>query len=266
MIAILQWTTLAVCAIVAIARVPSALRGENRSIFGIFVLSTFAIMLSIDAIYVPVDAWLGSENYTNLILRFLIYGVVLLAGYRIAKGFDAERSMWLIVGPVGLTVLAVVAVATVIPFLLANTTGSSTGLATLADQSANNVDLIKLYTVAGRFYPSYVAACLLPAAIRTMRSGLPTLPRIGAAVLTVGASAMILLSLSDMLPRHLAYLQYFISSTAILGLVLGLTLMWLSRVLAAKHLVRRDPVPHRPSLEARPLESRMPAADDTGNI
>jgi hypothetical protein len=50
---------------------------------------------------------------------------------------------------------------------------------------------------------------------------------------------MILLSLSDLLPHHLAYLQYFISSTAILGLVLGLTLMWLSRVLAAKRLVRR---------------------------
>jgi hypothetical protein len=32
MITILQWTTFAVCAVVAIARIPSALRGENRSI------------------------------------------------------------------------------------------------------------------------------------------------------------------------------------------------------------------------------------------
>ena len=239
MIAVLQWTTLAVCALVAVLRVPSALRGENRSLFGIFALSTFAIMLSINVIYLPVDAWLGSENYANLILRFLIYAVVLLSGYKIAKGFDAQRSIWLIVGPVGLTVLALVTVATVVPFLLANTTGSSTGLGTLPDQSANNVELIKLYTVTGRFYPSFVAACLLPATIRTMRSGLPRLPRSGAAVLAVGAGAMILLSLSDLLPRHLAYLQYFISSTAVLGLVLGLTLMWLSRVLAAKRLVRR---------------------------
>ena len=239
MIAILQWTTLAVCALVAILRIPSALRGENRSLFGIFTLSTFAIMLSINVIYLPVDTWLGSENYVNLILRFLIYAVVLLSGYKIAKGFDAQRSTWLIAGPVGLTVLALVAVATVVPFLLANTTGSSTGLGTLPDQSANNVDLIKLYTVAGRFYPSFVAACLLPATIRTMRSGLPRLPRIGAAILAVGAGAMILLSFSDLLPRHLAYLQYFISSAAILGLVLGLTLMWLGRVLATKRLVRR---------------------------
>ena len=109
------------------------------------------------------DAWLGSENYANLVLRFLIYGVVLLAGYKIAKGFDAQRSIWLIVGPVGLTVLALVAIATVVPFFLANTTGSSTGLGTLPDQSAGNVELIKLYTLAGRFYPAFVAACLMPA-------------------------------------------------------------------------------------------------------
>ena len=51
MIAVLQWTTLAVCALVAVARIPSALRGENRSIFGIFALSTLAIMLSINVIY-----------------------------------------------------------------------------------------------------------------------------------------------------------------------------------------------------------------------
>ena len=50
---------------------------------------------------------------------------------------------------------------------------------------------------------------------------------------------MILLSFIPLLPRDLAYLQYFISSTAVLGLVLGLTLMWLSRVLATKRLVRR---------------------------
>ena len=239
MIAGLQWTTLAVCALVTIARIPSALRGENRSIFGIFALSTLALMLSISVFYLEVDAWLGSENYANLMLRFVIFGVVLLAGYRIAKGFDAQRSIWLIVGPVGLTVLSLVAAATVVPFLLANTTGSSTGLGTLADQSAGNVELIQLYTLAGRFYPAYIAACLMPATIRTMRSGLPRLPRSGAAVLAVGAGAMILLPFSALLPRQLTVLQYFISSTAILGLVLGLTLMWLSRVQATRHSVRK---------------------------
>ncbi len=134
MIAILQWTTLAVCALVAIARIPSALRGENRSIFGVFVLSTLAILLSIDVSYLTIDAWLGSENYTNLFLRFVVYGTVLLAGYRIAKAFDARKSIRLIVGPVGKAVLAVVGIATVVLFLLADTAGSVTGLARLREK------------------------------------------------------------------------------------------------------------------------------------
>ena len=61
------------------ARIPSALRSENRSIFGVFLLSTIAILLSIDVTYRAVDAWLGSENYTNLFLRFVVYGTVLRA-------------------------------------------------------------------------------------------------------------------------------------------------------------------------------------------
>ena len=128
MIAILQWTTLAVCALVAIARIPSALRGENRSIFGVFVLSTLAILLSIDVSYLAIDSWLGSENYTNLILRFVVYGTVLLAGYRIAKAFDAQTSIRLIIGPAGLGVLTVIGIATLGLFLAADTTGSVTGL------------------------------------------------------------------------------------------------------------------------------------------
>ena len=50
MIAILQWTTLAVCALVAIARIPSALRGENRSLFFVYAFMTVAILLSIDCL------------------------------------------------------------------------------------------------------------------------------------------------------------------------------------------------------------------------
>ncbi|XTR51608.1 hypothetical protein ACOM2C_16155 [Pseudarthrobacter sp. So.54] len=99
MIAILQWTTLAVCALAAIARIPSAIRGENRSIFGIFLLSAVAVLLSIDPMYVAIDTWLGSANYTNLILRFVIYATVLLAGYRIARAFNAANSIRFIAAP-----------------------------------------------------------------------------------------------------------------------------------------------------------------------
>lgn len=234
MIAILQWTTLAVCALVAIARIPSAMRGENRSLFGIFVLATVAIMLSIDAGYTVIDSWLGSENYANLLLRFVVYGTVLLAGYRIAKGFDSPRAVRFIVGPAGLAVLAIVVVGTVVPFLLANTAGTSTGLAALPDQSPQNVELIRLYTAAGRLYPSYVAACLLPVTFQAITGRLPVTVRIGAAVLTVGASAMLLMSFAELIPRNYNYLQFVISSTAVLGLVLGLALIWAGRVLAMR--------------------------------
>ena len=92
MIQVLQWSALVICGAVALARLPDAVRGRNRSIFGAFLLTTFAILLSIDAPYLAVDAWLGGANYANLLLRFLVYGAVLLAGYRTAKAFgDAER-------------------------------------------------------------------------------------------------------------------------------------------------------------------------------
>lgn len=240
MIAILQWTTLAICALIAAARVPSALRGENRSLFGIFVLMTIAISLSIEAGYTAVDSFLGANNVANVLLRFVIYGTVLLAGYRIANGFDSASSVRLIVGPAGLAVLAVNSVATVVPFLMANTAGTSAGLSHLPDQTPHNTDLIRLYTAAGRFYPAYIAACLLPPILGVLkRRVLPRLVRIGAAILLVGAVAMIVLALSDMLPQQLAYLQYFISSTAVLGLVVGLALIWAGRVRAGRQALRR---------------------------
>mgnify|MGYP000495034026 FL=1 len=240
MIAILQWTTLAICAFIAAARVPSALRGENRSLFGIFVLMTIAISLSIEPVYAVVDSFLGADNIANLLLRFVIYGTVLLAGYRIAKGFDSAGSVRLIVGPVGLAVLVANAVATLVPFLMANTAGTSAGLSHLPDQTPHNTDLIRLYTAAGRFYPAYIAACLLPPILGVLkRRILPRLVRSGAAILLVGAVAMIVLALSDMLPQRLAYLQYFISSTAVLGLVVGLALIWAGRVRAGKQALRR---------------------------
>ena len=89
MIAILQWTTLAVCCVVTLIRVPSVLRGENRSLFWIFALMTLAILLSIDAPYLAVDQVLGGMNFANLVLRFVIFGGIFFLGIRLARGFSA---------------------------------------------------------------------------------------------------------------------------------------------------------------------------------
>ena len=234
MITTLLVCVLAVCAVITVLRIPAALRGENRSLFGIFLLATVAMVLSIQASYDAIDHLLGSQNYANLILRFVIYGTVLLAGYKIAKGFENKRSLRLLLGPVGLTALALICLATAVPFLLANTAGTSVGLATLPDQSEHNRQLIALYTLAGRLYPAYVAACLLPATIHALRSRLPGLVRGGAALLTLGSIAMVVMPFSDLVPRGLTFLQYYISSAAVMGLVLGLALIWLGRLSARR--------------------------------
>lgn len=234
MIAILQWTTLAVCALVAVARIPSALRGENRSIFGVFALSTLAILLSIDVSYRTIDAWLGSGNYTNLVLRFVVFATVLLAGYRIAKAFAAPKSVRLIVGPVGKTVLAVVGVATVTLFLLADTAGTVTGLRTLPARSPQNAALIESYAAAGRLYPSYVAACILPATFVAIRQRLPRAIRIGALLLTIAFTCMVIGSLYPLLPREAGHLEYIINYTSVLCLALGLALVWISSLMAKR--------------------------------
>lgn len=236
MIAILQWTTLAVCALVAIARIPSALRGENRSIFGVFVLSTVAILLSIDVSYQSIDAWLGAENYTNLILRFVVYGTVLLAGYRIAKAFDGPKSIRLIVGPVGKSVLTGVGIATVILFLLADTVGTVTGLKTLPARSPQNAALIESYAAVGRLYPAYVAACILPATFVAISQPLPKTIRIGALLLTVAFAAMAFGSFYPLIPSEAGYLEYVINYTSVLCLALGLAFVWISSLLAKRAL------------------------------
>ena len=234
MIAILQWTTFGVCAIVTIARIPSALRGENRSIFGVFLLLTVAILLGIDSSYRTIDSWLGSENYANLILRFVVYGTVLLAGYRIAKAFDARKSIRLIVGPVGQGVLAIIGIATVLLFLLADTAGTDTGLRDLPMRSPQNATLIESYAAAGRLYPSFVAACILPATSLAISQRLPRAIRIGALLLTVAFAGMVFGSFFPLIPSEVGYVESIINYSSILCLALGLAFVWISSLMSRR--------------------------------
>ena len=98
MIDILQWATLAICALTAAARVPSAVRGENRSLFYIFALMTIAILLSIEAPYVAIDQALGGINLANLLLRFIIFAAIYFVGIRVTRGFGADNAYRLITG------------------------------------------------------------------------------------------------------------------------------------------------------------------------
>jgi hypothetical protein len=232
MIETLQWATLSVCGVAALARIPSTVRGENRSLFYIFVLATLAILLSIDGPYVAIDSVLGGTNVGNLILRFVIYGCVLLIGYRIAKGFGAPGSIRLIVGPAGLGTLAVIAAATVVLFLLADTEGRVTGLTTLPSRSPQNAQLIELYAAAGRLYPAYVAGCLLPATYTAISSRFPAGIRFGAALLSLGFAASVLGTFYPLLPDAFGPVKAVVNYTGAMALILGLTTIWICRIRA----------------------------------
>lgn len=234
MIEVMQWSALAVCGAVALARLPAAVEGHNRSIFGAFLLSAFAILLSIDAPYLALDALLGGANYANLLLRFLVYGAVVLAGYRIAKAFGDCTGARRVAGPVGLTVLTAVAVATAVFFLLADTKGSATGLTGLQFRSAANAILINLYAAAGRVYPAYVAACLLPATVHAVRGRFPASVRAGAVLLSAGFAGLIVAAVYAFVPTDPARLQTIFNLTAVLCLSIGLAVIWIAGLIARR--------------------------------
>ncbi|MDQ0822620.1 hypothetical protein QFZ79_000360 [Arthrobacter sp. V4I6] len=234
MIAILQWTTLAVCAIMAIARAPSALRGENRSLFFIYALMTVAILLSLTGPYVAVDQALGGTNLANLILRFIIFGAILALGLRVARGFGADDALRLITGRPGIAVLGAASVTVLVVFLLMDTEGSSAGMAAVSAKDDHHAALVEYYGAAGRLYPAYVTLALLPAMLRTLASRLPPLVRLSAGFLAVGSVAITLSLLSPIIPPELGYLRFLFNYSAILSLVLGLALIWLGKIVAKR--------------------------------
>lgn len=230
MIEILQWFTLATCGLVAAARIPSALRGENRSLFYIFALMTVAILLSIEAPYVAIDQALGGINLANLLLRFIIFAAIYFIGIRVTRGFGAEGAYLLITGKAGMVVLTVISLVMMAVFFLMDTTGSSAGLSGPSARNQYNAILSQYYGAAGRAYPAYVALVLLPAMVRAVRSRLPVLVRVAAGFLALGGVAITLSLLFPMVPRGWSAIMFLVNYTAVLCYVTGLVLIWAARV------------------------------------
>ncbi|MEE2523218.1 hypothetical protein V1639_00325 [Pseudarthrobacter sp. J75] len=240
MIATLQWVTLAVCAGVTIARLPSALRRENRALFYIFALLTLAILLSIEAPYLAIDGVLGGVNVANLVLRFVIFGAIFFVGVKIAKGFGAKREYALLTGKPGMIALAVCSIAVIGTFLLMDTSGSSAGLVQVAAKSDSNATLVEYYGAAGRLYPSYVAAVLVPAMFGAAARNLPWLVRVGALLLGIGSVAIILTLSFPWLPPALGPAEFVTNYTAILCYVVGLTLIWIAKLRTARQRSKKS--------------------------
>jgi hypothetical protein len=244
MIAILQWSTLAICGLIALARIPSALRGENRSLFYIFALITVAILLSIQGPYVAIDQAMGGINLANLLLRFVIFGAIYFVGIRVTKGFGADGAYRLITGKAGMAVLLTISIVLVAVFFMMDTSGSSAGMSSVSAKDDRHHVLVEYYGAAGRAYPSYVSLVLVPAMVRAVRSRLPVLVRVAAGLLAVGGIAIAITLLFPVVPPAWGAIEFVINYTAVLCFVIGLALIWAARVKNG-----RSTSPHRTSTE-----------------
>ncbi|MDR6986130.1 hypothetical protein J2Y66_000593 [Paenarthrobacter nitroguajacolicus] len=224
MMAVLPWVTLVVCLAITAARIPSALRGENRVVFYIFALISLDILLSIEGPYLVIDAVLGGINVTNLLLRFLLYGTFLLMGIKIAMGFDSPSAVRAIRGSWGLAVLGITVVLTTFFFVITDTRGSTVGMTGLTWGPS-----MEAYAALGRFYPGYVSACLLPAIWRTVVGRYPALLRAASALLFAGLTLLLASQLFPLIPAVHLWLRSLINYSAVLATAVGLAGIWFSK-------------------------------------
>jgi hypothetical protein len=229
MTTVLAWATLSICLVLTAIRIPSALRGENRMMFVLFALISLDILLSIEGPYLLIDAWLGSFNLCNLLLRFMLYGTFLLMGIKVARAFGSPGGERAIRGPIGLAVLGATAVLTAFFFFSVDTSGSTVGLAGL-----NWGPSLEVYAALGRFYPGYVAACLIPGMWRSVRGSGPVLLRVASATLLLGLGLLIVSQVFPLIPLSNTWLRPLINYSAALAAALGLGGIWLSKTVARR--------------------------------
>ncbi|WP_422935691.1 hypothetical protein [Sinomonas sp. P47F7] len=225
----LAWATFAVTAVLALVRVPDAVRGRNRSLCAFFALLAFAILLSLPGPYVATDALLGGQNFANLLLRFIIYGVALLLALRVAAAFAARRAARLLTGPWGLGFLAACSALLVVSFVLSGPGASAAGF-----MGHDVWPWTPLYGTLGRVYPSFTGIAVLPAlwgaAGRPGRASL----RVAAALLWAGYVLLAISNIITVLPAEALSLAQAINYGTILFVCAGLALVWLSSLAARR--------------------------------
>ena len=232
MMSVLEWGTLIVCCTVLLLRLPDAVKGRNRTVFGILFLATLCSVLAVSGPYEAIDRMLGGWNVTNLILRYLVFATVLLVGLRVTRGLASTTGYRLIAGPPGRWALGISCFAVTAIFFLMDTQGSSSGMQGLSTSSARNAALAPFYAAAGRSYPAFVSCILMAPLLATVRSQLPRLVRAGALVMFVGALAVVLSIPAAFVPPAWLLGQHVVNYSAVLGYVLGLALFWFAGLIA----------------------------------
>ena len=226
---VFAWAIFVLTAVLALARIPDAVRGRNRSLCAFFALMAFAILLSLQGPYVAVDALLGGQNFANLLLRFIIYGVALLLALRVAAAFAARRASQLLTGPWGLGALGACSALLVVTFVLSGPGPSQAGFA-----SHDSWLWPAAYGTLGRLYPSLTALAVLPALWGAVkRPGRASL-RVAAALMWAGYVLLVVSNVITVLPASAVALSQAINYGTILLVCVGLALVWLSSLAARR--------------------------------
>jgi hypothetical protein len=226
-------------------RVPDAVRGRNRTVFGILLLATLCSLLAVSQLYAAIDGALGGRHVTSLILRYLVFATVLLVGLRITRGLAAAGAYGLIAGAAGRWALALCCLAVLATFLLMDATGESPGPQVPTGSGGTNASLAPYYTAAGRTYPAFVSLILVPALLAAARSRQPRMVRAGALLVLLGALFAILSLPVALAPAAWAGALRFVNYAAVLGYVVGLAVFWFSGLISnpsgnAKATLRRN--------------------------
>ncbi|THJ65170.1 hypothetical protein E8P82_12720 [Arthrobacter echini] len=231
---VLHWAALVLCAVATLLRLPGALRGRGRTMCGVLLLLTFAVALSIEPLYDAVDGMLGGVNAANLLLRLILYAVLALLGVRVAAAFESPLVRRLIAGPFGLAVLALTIASTLYFFLASELPGSSVGLNDFLDQAT-----VQEYAAVGRLYPGYVAACLvLPTARSVIDGRARTIHRTAGGLLAGGSLLVVVFVVLRLTGLDLMTWNVILPFSAILLMVFGLFLIWLSHARSRRRAAR----------------------------
>ncbi|GAA5229512.1 hypothetical protein [Arthrobacter cryoconiti] len=198
-------------------------RGRNRSLFWAFAMTALGVALSIPAIYLPVDGFLGGINLANIVLRLCFFGVFFLLAAKVAAAYNSPSALALIRGPVGVTALMLSIAGLALTYVLSDTNGSSTGMSEFMSQPP-----MQAYRWFGKLYLVYVAAVLVVPTWRGAFCRGRVMERSAAFSMCLGfllvCSTAVLQTLSDSLGLLVEVLSY----SSILFVALGLALIWWS--------------------------------------
>jgi hypothetical protein len=206
--------------------------------FWLMALLDLAVLLSIEGPYLAVDRLLGGHNNANLLLRFVIYGFCLLLAVRVARAFSGFRAERLLLGALGLGLLAACSAILIASFVLSDLVTSRVGFATTSLELWPAV-----YGTAGRLYPTFTGIALLPVLVTAARRRGPGLLRAAAGTLAGGYVLLAVSNIITVLPPQALAISQSINYGTILLLCAGLALVWISSLLGWRKQRARVAIP-----------------------